>query len=309
VIGLIGVLIFSAGVSKALAPLAYLEAVKGYRLLPDRAVFPVGVAILVLEIVFGAILWVPRWRWWSLPGAIGLLLLFAGVMTATLVNQLPADCGCQLPFLGEAKVSWWLVGRNVLLVLGLVGAQFVASHPGSSWRDVRERIANQAGALLVLGVFGLMALAILQLHQKTNLLQDHLVRVLRQPPLLRRGETVTPFRAIILPDQREETISFAEKESTFLFVFSPHCPHCRQALSRLNEQAERMPAGVQLLGVTLGTPSGTEQYLKEHPARFPVCAPTDLENVVQEYRLFTFPQVIEIGRDGKVLAVRRGAGG
>src|SRR5262249_20849457 len=76
VIGLIGLLIFSAGVSKALAPSAWLKAVEGYRLLPDRAVFPVGVAILVLEIVFGAILWVPRWRRWSLPGAVGLLLLF-----------------------------------------------------------------------------------------------------------------------------------------------------------------------------------------------------------------------------------------
>jgi thiol-disulfide isomerase/thioredoxin len=200
-------------------------------------------------------------------------------------------------------VSWWLVGRNLLLAGVLTAAYLAGKSSGPWWRAVRDWVARRKGEFLVPAVFAVMALLILQLYQKTNLLQLQL----SQPPLLRAGETVPPFDATFLPDRREGRVSFAGEGSTFLFVFSPHCPHCRRALARLNEMAGAAPAGVRLLGVTLGTPEGTERYLREQPARFPVCAPKDLEAVRESYRLFTFPQVIEVGRGGKVLAVGRGA--
>ncbi len=87
-----------------------------YRLLPGWAVRPVAKLLVAIEFALAGSLIVPATWPWSGRFAALLLLVYLGAIGVNLLRgRRSIDCGC-----GDApqSLSWWLVARNSILVLG-----------------------------------------------------------------------------------------------------------------------------------------------------------------------------------------------
>ena len=114
----------------------FVQAVDGYRIVPDVLSWPAAVAIACAE------------TWVVLAGDMviggGLLLLYAGVIAVDLVRGIDRiDCGCG-GVAGRNGLSWWLVCRNVLCAAAAIAA---TTHPASRelvWMDGFSALAGVA---------------------------------------------------------------------------------------------------------------------------------------------------------------------
>lgn len=96
---------------------AFQHALRRYQIAPKGWITTLSLGVLGLEALTVALLVVPDWR---LEGALVAMFLLASYTMAMATNLLAgqqlADCGCHF---GSDKqpVSWYLVIRNVILIL------------------------------------------------------------------------------------------------------------------------------------------------------------------------------------------------
>jgi hypothetical protein len=121
----------------------FQRALADYRLVPASAVPMTAVVVALLEasVVFG--------RFVALGGA--LLLAYAGAIAVNLVRGRDRiDCGCG-GVAGRERLSWWLVGRNVVCAAGALASSSRASLREPEWMDafsVVAAVATLAGLYL-----------------------------------------------------------------------------------------------------------------------------------------------------------------
>jgi uncharacterized membrane protein YphA (DoxX/SURF4 family) len=122
---LFGLILLSVGVSKLAHPGHFRQAIRDYQLIPllDRKLvlstilaygFPIAELAAGLGLVSGLLL-VP-----ALLIAITLMCIFSTAMALNLMRgrtDLSCHCGGAI---GDHRISWWLVGRNGLLLSGFL---------------------------------------------------------------------------------------------------------------------------------------------------------------------------------------------
>jgi hypothetical protein len=108
-----GFLLYTA-VVKAIHPVEFLEAIRGYQILPNMLVPWSGFLLIALESAIGiALLFGYFVRLAATIGA-ALLFVFTAAIASAVIRGLPIVCGCGIN--GDAPVSWWEVARDLLLV-------------------------------------------------------------------------------------------------------------------------------------------------------------------------------------------------
>ncbi|MBU9401906.1 MauE/DoxX family redox-associated membrane protein [Burkholderia multivorans] len=131
-------------VAKLRAPVAFRDALAGYRLLPDALVAPAALAIPLAEALGAAALLFPDTRTAAAIGLIALLLAFAAALAANILRgRTDIDCGCT-GFAGVRAVPGadasgadasgdgtprrigWLHVARVLLLVALVATALIA---------------------------------------------------------------------------------------------------------------------------------------------------------------------------------------
>ncbi|MCO8625866.1 MauE/DoxX family redox-associated membrane protein [Burkholderia multivorans] len=126
-------------VAKLRAPVAFRDALAGYRLLPDALVAPAALAIPLAEALGAAALLFPDTRTAAAIGLIALLLAFAAALAANILRgRTDIDCGCT-GFAGARAASGaaasgdgmprrigWLHVARVLLLVALVATALIA---------------------------------------------------------------------------------------------------------------------------------------------------------------------------------------
>ncbi|PRF31851.1 MauE/DoxX family redox-associated membrane protein [Burkholderia multivorans] len=131
-------------VAKLRAPVAFRDALAGYRLLPDALVAPAAPAIPLAEALGAAALLFPDTRTAAAIGLIALLLAFAAALAANILRgRTDIDCGCT-GFAGVRTVPGadasaaaasgdgtprrigWLHVARVLLLVALVATALLA---------------------------------------------------------------------------------------------------------------------------------------------------------------------------------------
>jgi len=122
---LAGVLL-SASVSKLAHPRQFQRAIQEYQVLPSglqakRAfLLLLAFAIPLAELLAGGGLISGFWLIPAVVGALALFVLFSLALTLNLVRG-RRDISCQCGgVMGNHLISWWLVGRNGLLLLSLL---------------------------------------------------------------------------------------------------------------------------------------------------------------------------------------------
>lgn len=167
----LGVVFLLAAVPKVRRPSVFVQAVRGYDLLPRAVVRPVAYALIAVE-AFLAVALITGWAVGiAMPVAIASVLVFMVGVGVNLRRGRRVRCGC---FGGAGEVlSARTMARLVLLLAGttaLLVAHIVDG--GSAW--TLSRLADGADGLQLAGVaaFWLMfGLWLLQLPELTSLLR------------------------------------------------------------------------------------------------------------------------------------------
>ena len=149
--GLLALVFLAACVHKLVAPRSFVEALRGYALVPDALAVWLAAPIVVAELCAGVGLLVPAMQRDATVGALALLVLYAAGMSINLLRgRRDIDCGCA-GTAGRQSLSGWLVARNLLLAAAL-GVTLAPASPRALDTFDLFTIALGAGALYALYV-------------------------------------------------------------------------------------------------------------------------------------------------------------
>ena len=108
----------------------------------------------------------------------------------------------------------------------------------------------------------------------------------------------------------QEPVSFTPGERPTLLVFLAHwCPHCNNEIPMMLEwkDAGDIPEGLDIIGVSTGVNPGYPnfppgEWLAEKQWAWPVIADDETYSAGQAFGLASFPLLVLVGADGKVVA-------
>lgn len=144
------VLFASAGLHKLRAMARFEAVLTAYRLLPARVVPPTARFVPVVELSCAVGLLVGSTRSWSAAIGAGLLLVYAGAMTANLRRgRAHIDCGCA-GFGLRRPLSAWMVARNAAISLLLLVLVPQLQARALAWTDALTLLG---GAIVVCSLY------------------------------------------------------------------------------------------------------------------------------------------------------------
>jgi uncharacterized membrane protein YphA (DoxX/SURF4 family) len=139
---LLGGLFLYAATTKVHDLARFAEEVADYQLLPASLVPLVAVALPGIEVAAGVLLLVGAWARAAAFVLTGLLLVFIGGLSQSLLRGIDLRCGC---FGGTDAATWGTVWRDVAMLP--LGAIVLWLGPGRfAIRPVRERNALPPGS-------------------------------------------------------------------------------------------------------------------------------------------------------------------
>lgn len=152
-----GLLFVAALAHKLRDPMAFVRVLAAHRLVPP-ATTPAAASVVVAAecaIVVALAGAAPRA---GLGLAAALLVVYAAVIARNLLRgRVHLDCGC-VGAAGRARLSWWLVGRNVACAAAAVAATMpVAARPLGPLDGATVVMATAALAALYAAADGLVA--------------------------------------------------------------------------------------------------------------------------------------------------------
>lgn len=122
---LAALVLLRAGLAKLRDAAGFEAALGGYRLLPERLVWPLSRILPPVELAVAASLALPVVAPAGAAAGMALFVAFAGAMAVNLLRgRRDIDCGC-----GGARqpLAWRLVLQNLALAAGLACAAFVTA--------------------------------------------------------------------------------------------------------------------------------------------------------------------------------------
>jgi uncharacterized membrane protein YphA (DoxX/SURF4 family) len=111
----LAVVFLLSGLAKLPRRSEFTQAVRNYRLVPDRVGELIGKTLPAVEVAAGALLALGLG---VRPVAILLalfLVVFSGAVAVNLFRGRTIDCGCFGP-VAESRITWWTVARNLVLI-------------------------------------------------------------------------------------------------------------------------------------------------------------------------------------------------
>lgn len=128
-------------------------AVAAYGLLPAPLVGAFARLLALLELAAGGLLLLPgELRVAGAWLALGLLALVTSALVLNLLRgHTDIDCGCGGPAHAQVGLSWWLIGRNALLLACCVPALLPAAAPRTlQWIDAPALLG---ATLAIIGLY------------------------------------------------------------------------------------------------------------------------------------------------------------
>jgi uncharacterized membrane protein YphA (DoxX/SURF4 family) len=123
---ILGTIFFTAGYSKVRRIGEHMVILEEYRLLPTAWIKPIGRVEIILELLTGGLLLLGIFQNLASILASGLLMLYCFAISVNLLRgRREISCGCG-GVTGNHSLSWFLVFRNIILLLGSI---WLYKHP------------------------------------------------------------------------------------------------------------------------------------------------------------------------------------
>ena len=163
--GLVGLVFLTAAAGKLRDRAAFHGIVHAYRLLPDRLVAPVALAIPIAEVAVGLLL--PSGLL-PLPTALAATAMLVGFVVAMATNILRGrrdiDCGCFRGRPGQ-RLTWGAIARTAFLAVTAAGTGLAVD---ASFAAIAQGLAA-AAILFLLFVTAAMLPALPRKHPRYSL--------------------------------------------------------------------------------------------------------------------------------------------
>jgi uncharacterized membrane protein YphA (DoxX/SURF4 family) len=98
-----------SGYIKATATLQFAVAITGYKIVPDRFIYPIATYLPWLEIALGVWILIGWKIRWSSVAAAGMMLFFIVLLSVTLYRGIDTNCGC---FGFGDRITWKTIIRD-----------------------------------------------------------------------------------------------------------------------------------------------------------------------------------------------------
>jgi uncharacterized membrane protein YphA (DoxX/SURF4 family) len=112
----VGLIFAVTGISKAIAPVAFLAQLRGYQMLPDSLLAITALGVIVVELALGSLLLLGRWTQSALLATGLMTVAFLAVIGWAWQRGLQIDCGCLIG-VSERVGPGALVRDSVLLAV------------------------------------------------------------------------------------------------------------------------------------------------------------------------------------------------
>lgn len=120
--GFLGTVFLATGLAKLRDPRGFRTALSGYRLIPLTLVRPVAAIVPAAEVALGVACLVPGSRAGAMGGMAMVLMAFAVLTSATLLQGDKVGCGCGIGS-DDAPLTWAVPVRNgSFVLLALLGS-------------------------------------------------------------------------------------------------------------------------------------------------------------------------------------------
>jgi thiol-disulfide isomerase/thioredoxin/uncharacterized membrane protein YphA (DoxX/SURF4 family) len=315
----LGGVLLSAGILKALDSSGAVAAVDNYDLVPGLLVQPVALGLILLEIALGGLLLCGLFTRFAAAGGGALAVVFLGALVQAKARGLQIGCGC-FGGSGAGEGVTWL---DLLRAFGLlVAAVYLLFSPTAGrfgldrWLRGRGSATEfQVGLPLVMMV--LIVLAAVAVPFLTGVPsyaygappdQVHVAGSARDAPIPPGGR-VPDFSA---PSLEGKPLAFSAQQGvpTVIVVWNPRCPFCRQELPVLVRLVSEFP-GVRLLGIVSGRlrpsdPSPAE-FLESLGLTLPVMLDTADQRLAEALGVRGYPTVYYLRADATVSVVQEEA--
>jgi putative oxidoreductase len=110
----LAVVFIYSGYIKIQATLQFAVAITGYRLIPDRFIFPIATYFPWVEIALGLLILIGWKIRWSSLAASALMLFFIVLLSVTLARGIETNCGC---FGFGDRITWKTIARDGSLLI------------------------------------------------------------------------------------------------------------------------------------------------------------------------------------------------
>ncbi len=110
----LGVVFIYSGYVKVQATLQFAVALTGYKLIPDRFIFPIATWFPWFEIALGLLILIGWKIRWSSVAASALMLFFIVLLSVTLARGIETNCGC---FGFGDRITWKTIARDGSLLI------------------------------------------------------------------------------------------------------------------------------------------------------------------------------------------------
>ncbi len=98
-------------------PVAFMLSIESLEVVPEFLIAPSAYFLPWFEILLGLTLLLGVWTRESAILASGLFAVFTAALISVLARGMKVDCGCFGGMFGEAEVSLFTIGRNVVFLV------------------------------------------------------------------------------------------------------------------------------------------------------------------------------------------------
>jgi hypothetical protein len=142
----VGLWLLRAAMGKVRGWSSHVRTLAEYTLIPAGVAPLIGSVLVSIEVVLGVVLILGIAQPVTITLTSVLLFAFASVVATDLLRGKRHGCGCGG---GDDRISWVLVGRNLLVALTLAATPWLAPASIDAWARVVGVLAVIGAALLV----------------------------------------------------------------------------------------------------------------------------------------------------------------
>jgi|GEM_PF-2521874 len=306
---LFGIIFILSGILKLIDLGSFASAITKFKILNPLWVPYVKVLIPVLELSLGIMLVVNIKSAIASQTATWLLAFFTALLIAKISEGEKISCNC-FGSLTNGYIDWTTVLRNLILMAVSIGVTTYYTPDVVIKKEKKEKPFFRSIETkrwfpflkknFLLTLFFFLAVQSIILSLQNAGLKDNLSLLMMDKETVQPGDPAQPVEALDLGGKQTQ-IKFDKGVFTLLCVFSAKCEPCKINFSNWIKLSQILKnSNVEIIGIGVNPVDDLLKFEREYKPGFNLFSCADLK-FKTDYKAYTTPQTIVIGKDGKII--------